>query len=145
MEQQTQDSIIGAAEVHAWEAPFRRVVGSMLQTGLVAARNGFHEDAEGIVASIESARPGHPSPKFAKALLLIYKGEPQAAADYLQEEFLKADPGNEMAKALTCMALHVMERGSECYDMVRDLVQSGRNEQAVSIARNLAADLKFAF
>jgi thioredoxin-like negative regulator of GroEL len=141
---ETQDSLIGSGAPQPWEAPFRRVVGSLLQTCLVAARNGFHDDAEDILASVEAARPEHSSPKYARALLLLYKCKPDEAEQFLEEKFLRADPGDDMARALACMAYHAMERDTECFHIVRDLVHNGRNEQAVAIARSLAADLKFA-
>lgn len=143
MEESTTESIIGNLEMEPWEAPFKRMLGCLLQTAMVSARNGFPEEAEAILASVAGVRPTHPSPKFARALIHIYNSEHQVAIDMLNEEILKDDPENEMARVITCMALHMMERGDECFTVVRHLLHNGKNEQAKSIARTLAADLNF--
>ena len=132
-------SLIGGKDMEEWEKPFQRVLGCLLQSALMAARRHYLKDAKAILDAIYAVRPDHPSTKFALALYLIYLGDAQQCLDYLNANVLKEEPENEMAIAISCMALNLLDRKDECSFKLSHLINNGKNEQAVSIAKSLFA------
>lgn len=141
MSEESQESLIGLAPIQDWETPFRRAVGTLLQTSLLAARSGFYGDADAILRELESARPEHTSPKYARALALVYARRPEEALEHLKRAFPESEGKDEMAVVLACFALHTMQKTSECSEMLQELLRSGSNEQALSIGQMLANDM----
>lgn len=144
METYIRESAIGNREMEDWEKPYKPILGCLLQAAMLAARNGLKDQAEAILRPVEAVRPEHPSPKLARALVLIYSDRFQEAIDFLEREVLRKDPANDMAKSFTAMALHLLGRLDECRGFLSEVLQSGRNEQAMNLSRNLAREVGLA-
>ncbi len=138
-----QRSIVGDSEMAEWEMPFKSVLGSLLQAGLLAARNGLGAQAEAILRPVESVRPGHASTRLARGLVNIYKERYQEAIDGLDKGLLRDDPSHDMARAVKALGLYHLGRLDECRALLKGLEeQAVRAPKSVSAqARNLAASL----
>lgn len=143
METEMRLSAVGEAEMGEWEAPFRPMLGFLLQAGLLAARFGMGPEAEEILRAVEAVRPRHVSARLARALSGIYRQQYQDAIDGLDKGLLKDDPRHDMARAVKALALYHLGRLRECRVLVAALQeQAALAPQSVGApARNLAASL----
>ncbi|MDB5104459.1 MAG: hypothetical protein JWP91_2148 [Fibrobacteres bacterium] len=144
MEATIRHSAVGNMEMAEWERPFKSVLGCLLQAGLMAARHGMAAEAEAILQPVEAARPSHPSALLARGLVFIYQDRYQEAIDHLDRELLRKDPPNEMAKAFTAMALHLLGRLDECRAILKDVLKTAESSQARNLAASLASEVGMA-
>jgi hypothetical protein len=138
-----QRSMVGNAEMAAWELPFKSVLGCMLQTALLAARFGFDPEAEEILRAVESVRQRHDSTRLARALVRIYRQSYQEAVDGLDSGLLKENPRHDMARAVKALALYHLGRNSECRTLVMALKEQAASDPGTvgAPARSLMASL----
>lgn len=143
MENTVRMSAVGETEMDAWEAPFKSVLGFLLQSSLLAARFGLGPEAESILAPVEAVRPRHVSSQLARALVRIYGGSYQDAVDGLDSGLLQEDPNHDMARAIKALGLYHLGRFTECRVLVKDLQeQAAATPDSVSgQARDLIASL----
>jgi tetratricopeptide (TPR) repeat protein len=144
MQATIRHSAVGGMEMAEWEQPFKSVLGCLLQAGLLAARNGMAAEAEAILQPVEAARPSHASTLLARGLVFIYQDRYQEAIDYLDKRILQKDPHNDMAKAFTAMALHLLGRLDECRAILKEVLKTGKSAQAKNLASSLAAEVGMA-
>jgi hypothetical protein len=143
MEATMRMSAVGAAEMEAWEEPFKSVLGCLLQAGLLAARYGFTAEGEAILGAVEAVRPRHESIRLARALAGIYRQSYQDAIDGLESGLLQDDPRHDMGRAIKALALYHSGRFEESRALVLALREEAAQapESVSAQARNLAASI----
>jgi hypothetical protein len=143
METTMRMSAVGETEMGDWEAPFKSMLGFLLQAGLLAARFGLESPAEDILRAVEAVRPRHVSSQLAQALVAIYGQRYQNALDGLERGVLKEEPRHDLARALKALAFYHLGRTAECRALVAALKeQAAKDPQSVGAqARSLIASL----
>lgn len=121
-------SAVGGTEPGEWEAPFKSMLGFLVQAGLLAARFGFGQEGDRILRSVEAVRPRHDSTRLARALAAIYQRRYQEALDGLENGLLKEEPLHDMARALKALGLYHLGRTAECRALVAALKQQAADE-----------------
>lgn len=136
-------SAVDGTEMGDWEAPFKSMLGFLLQAGLLAARFGFGQEGERILRSVEAVRPRHNSTRLARALADIYRQRYQDAIDGLESGLLKEEPRHDVARALKALGLYHLGRTAECRTLITALKEQAAKEPRTvgAQARSLIASL----
>ena len=99
----------------------------------------MHDDAQTIAQALIQLQPDSEQPLIVKAIVQLNSNDAAGAVRTLQDQALQINPGNAMAKTFLGLALEMEGRGSERDRVLNEVVVSGKDESAVSLAKDLLA------
>jgi predicted Zn-dependent protease len=116
----------------------REVAQRLLEVGYYAIGKGHSDKAEKIFVGLAAVRPKSEYPVIALAMLKMNSNRAEEAVKLLKEsEVSSATP---MGRTYLGLALRLAGLNSESRDVLEQVVNSGENEQAVSLARSLCEE-----
>ncbi len=107
-----------------------------MEVGYLATGGGMTAEAATIFGALEAVRPESELPLVGQAVTQLNAGQPQEAIALLRKA-LERNPDSEFAA--TFLGLSLMQAGmtSAAENILKQVEGSGRNPQAVGLAKNL--------
>ena len=120
----------------------KKMLQLLTEIGFFAAGNGFFVEAEKIFEGIQAVRSESEYPHIGLAWAKINAHKPEEAIAVLKEKALKLNPDNDLAKSYLGLALRLANLNHESESVLQEVVESGRNAEAVNMARAVLEEEK---
>ena len=118
---------------------YRQLLG---KAGFLAVNSGQLDKGEVIFNGLAETAPDKVGPVLGQALILMFKGEIEAAVAKLRNEALAIDPDDQHVQAYLGMALQMGGAEEEAKKVLDRVIVSAQDESAVKLANELLAQQK---
>ncbi len=120
------------------EAETARLLGKIAFMGLWQGR---FKESEAIFKALEMADSDRIGPLLGQGMALAHQGKYEEAAAMLRDRALALDPEDEHARVWYGLVLHKSGQDDKARPELEKIAAHGRAEDAVSLARNLLAEI----
>jgi len=109
----------------------------LMEIGYVAAGYGFLRQAEAIFTGVQAVRSESEMPAIGLAIAQMNAGLCEVAVKTLEANALGMNPDSELAQSFLGLALKLSGQGARSEQILRNVAQSGKHQEAVAMAKSL--------
>jgi tetratricopeptide (TPR) repeat protein len=114
----------------------------LIEIGFIASNRGYFKEAEAIFNGLISARPMSEYPLIGLAFNHMNSGNTVLGMKILADQALKLNPDSQMAQLYLGLAMRLSNLNSYAEDILSQVVENGKDPQAVNAAQLLLADIR---
>lgn len=116
------------------------VIQLLMEAGYLAGGYGLYKESEDIFEGIRAIRPDSELPIIGLAVTKMNAGKNTESARMLWEQALKINPESDLAKSFLGLALKLSNLNSESETVLKEVIDTGKNEPAIKLAQALLND-----